>query len=74
MPPQTPTRTTLAVRCRQLRTDSGLSQAALAERAGLDRHTVQHVESAKNVTVDTLDRLADGLGVCVSELVQEISD
>lgn len=58
-------------RIRALRTQRGLTQEALCERAGISRDAVTRIESGSRVpTIDTLDRLAKGLGVSVSELVQ----
>lgn len=48
---------------RRLRSEAGLSQVELAERAGLDRTFVSLCERChRNVTVHSLFALADGLG------------
>lgn len=54
----------------------GWSQRRLSLRSGIDLNTVrrlfQHPET--NVTTETLGRLADTIGVDVSELIQSIPD
>ena len=55
---------------RRLRKEQGLSQEELAERSGLHRTFVSQIERAvKNVTLVSLDRVAQGLGVALRELV-----
>lgn len=62
----------LARLLRQLRTEKGLSQSALAERAGLSRNFVAQIERGESLpTVATLSRLAAALGVTSSELLSE---
>ncbi len=62
----------LARLLRQLRTERGLSQVALAERAGLSRNFVAQIERGKSLpTVATLGRLATALGITSSELLGE---
>jgi transcriptional regulator with XRE-family HTH domain len=47
----------------------GLSQEALAERCGLHRTYIGGIErSERNVSVDNVDRIAQALGIDVSEL------
>jgi putative transcriptional regulator len=58
-------------RLKPLRLKAGLSQAELAERAGLQRTTVNRLESARTFYVPhpaTLRALAKALGVTVSDL------
>jgi transcriptional regulator with XRE-family HTH domain len=53
-----------AKRIRQIREGKGLSQEGLADIAELHRTYVSSVERGeRNVTVDSLERLADALGV-----------
>jgi len=63
-----PARFQVATRVRELRRDQRLTQAQLAEASGLDRHTVQNIEAAKNCTLDVLEATAEGLGVQLTDL------
>lgn len=64
----------LAALTRTLRKAQGLSQEALAERAGLHRNFISLIERGQNQpTVDTLFRLAEALGLTAVELVERIS-
>lgn len=57
-------RVLVAANVRRLRKAQRLSQEALGDRAGVHRTFVGQVERAeKNVSVDTLDRLAGALEV-----------
>jgi transcriptional regulator with XRE-family HTH domain len=59
---------TVGERIRALRKAAGLSQERLAERAGLHYTYIGAVERAeRNVTLDTLVRIANGLGVAVGD-------
>lgn len=50
----------------------GLSQEKLAERAGCDRQSINRVENAAySPSLDRVFRLADALGVSLSELFAE---
>ena len=55
----------LVLRVRDLREALGLTQAELAERAGVRRATVNRIENAKVTAIDleVLEKLADALGV-----------
>ena len=57
------------------RARAGLSQAALADAAGVTRQTISDIErSAANPTVDVLDKIVNALGIPVDRLfVQHIS-
>lgn len=61
----------LLARIRALREARGLTQEALAERAGLTYKHYQLVESGlkPNFRIDTLIKMADGLGLKLSKLV-----
>lgn len=49
----------------------GLSQAALAERSGVSRRMLVAIEAGeKNVSLTTLDLIAEALGVAFSTLIQ----
>ncbi len=59
----------LGVRIASLRMERKLSQRALAASLGLDRPTLNAIESGTgNPTFETLCRIAEGLGVDVGEL------
>lgn len=62
----------LARLLRQLRTERGLSQSALAARAGLSRNFVAQIERGESLpTVATLGRLAAALETTAGELLGE---
>lgn len=64
--------TILARNIRQLRAGKAISQEALAELAGLHRTYLGSIERGeRNVSIDNIGRLADALGVTVSELLKE---
>lgn len=57
---------------RRVRVEQGISQDVLALEAGVDRTYVGRLERAiENPTVGVLDRLAEALGVHLSELFTE---
>jgi transcriptional regulator with XRE-family HTH domain len=59
-----PLRDTLAKNMRRLRATRGLSQEALAYESGLNRTYLSGVErSERNVSIDNIARIAEGLGV-----------
>ena len=61
-----------AKRLRQIRQVKGLSQEALADLAGLHRTYVGSVErSERNVSIDSMERLAKALEVDIAELLRE---
>ena len=61
----------LGVRIAQLRAEKGLSQRKFALVLELDRVTLNRIESGHgNPTLDTLERIAAGLGLPVSELLE----
>jgi transcriptional regulator with XRE-family HTH domain len=65
-------RATFARNLRAARLAEGLSQEALAERADLHRTYVSSVERCeRNITLDTVERLANALGVKPLDLLQE---
>jgi DNA-binding XRE family transcriptional regulator len=61
---------TLGARLRRAREEAGLTQPALGERAGLDQAVISRLERGKvRPRIDTLRRIAEGLGLSVSELL-----
>ncbi|MDE1164837.1 MAG: XRE family transcriptional regulator [Pseudomonas sp.] len=56
---------------RRLRLAAGLSQSALAELSTVSRRMLVAIEAGeKNVSLTTLDRLAEALGVAFSDLIR----
>ncbi|PWB31428.1 Cro/Cl family transcriptional regulator [Pseudomonas sp. SDI] len=56
---------------RRLRHAAELSQSALAEKSGVSRRMLVAIEAGeKNVSLTTLDRLAEALEVAFSDLIQ----
>jgi len=62
----------IGARLRRLRQLRGLSQLALAERAGLRQHTISQIESGtrdgRHIVLETAIRLAWGLGTSIDTL------
>ncbi len=58
-------------RLRALREKRGLSQRELAKAAGLHQPRIVELEAGKraNISLDTLERLADALGVAPAALL-----
>lgn len=62
-------------RLRRLRTEAGLSQVALAERAGLDHRTISRCENGhRAISIDVVARLAYALGVPPWRLLRDDPD
>ncbi len=66
-------RLVLAQRVKRLRTQLGWTQQELARRAGISRITISRIENEKDPSprVETLEKLANALGVKLAELFQE---
>ena len=63
-------RARFAVNLRAARLSHGFSQEELAERAGLHRNYIGSVErNEKNISIDSMERLAIALGVDVLDLL-----
>ena len=55
-------------RIREARKDKGLTQKEVGERMGVSESTVNQYESGKqNLTIETLQKLADAVGVNIKE-------
>jgi transcriptional regulator with XRE-family HTH domain len=64
-------RETLAINLRRLRHAAGLSQEELAHRADIDRTYISSIERRQYAaSIEVVDRLAKGLGIEASELLQ----
>ena len=60
-------------RVRALRKKKGWTQVEMADYLGLDRSYVSQIENGKrNITLDTLDIMARGLGVSLSKLFSKL--
>ncbi len=64
--------TRLGKTVRKLRTASGMTQAQLAERAGLAVESVSRLETGRltNLTIDVAERLARSLSVALPDLFE----
>ena len=63
----------LGERIRSLRANTGLSQEKFALKIGMDRTYFASVESGKrNVSIRNLEKIADGLGVSLSVLFENL--
>lgn len=60
----------LGKRIRELRQETGLSQEKFALKIGMDRTYFASVEAGKrNIAIVNIKKIADGLGVTLSELI-----
>jgi transcriptional regulator with XRE-family HTH domain len=57
----------------RLRNELGMTQETLAEKASVDRRSLQRIEAGQwNMTVDYLDRLRGALGCTWSQLIERL--
>lgn len=64
-------KTKFGLRVKALREDRGLTQYALAPLACVSRTYLADVERGKrNVSLETVGKIAEGLGVSIEELMQ----
>ena len=55
----------------RLRNEHGMTQEMLAEKAAIDRRSLQRIEAGQwNMTVNYLDKLKEALGCSWSQLVE----
>jgi transcriptional regulator with XRE-family HTH domain len=67
-----PLRQRLGRAIRRLRSEAGVSQEKLADKARLHRTTMSEIERGiSNVSVDIAERIAKALGVSLSRLFEE---
>lgn len=65
----------LGEKIRELRKEKKMTQAELAEDCGLDKQSIFRIEKGEfNITLSTLFRLADGLGVVATNLLSGLKD
>lgn len=63
----------IGVRIRELRTQLGISQEKFAMKISMDRTYFASVELGKrNISIVNIEKIANGLGVSLSELFQNI--
>ena len=61
------------IRLRELRKDAGFTQESLAQASGIDRSYCGGLERGeRNVALKNLEKLADALGLTLSELLEEV--
>ncbi|MGO1507145.1 MAG: helix-turn-helix domain-containing protein [Microbacterium sp.] len=67
--------TVIGKNSRRFRDDRGFSQSVLAKRAGLSKQTIVDIEAGRaNPTVETLEVLAEALGVSSRALISEMGN
>lgn len=71
----TPDAAALGRAVQAIRAENGISQVQLSERTGLVQSWISHIEHGRrNPTWGNLVRLAEGLGVPISELARRAED
>ncbi len=62
-------------RIRQLRKEKGMSQEKLAEKSGLHNTYIGQIERGeKNASLETIEKLANGLDISVGELFEPFNE
>ena len=58
-------------RIKQFRQDQGISAEELSRRSGVNMKTIYQIEHSdqENPRIDTIQRIADGLGVSLTDLL-----
>jgi transcriptional regulator with XRE-family HTH domain len=70
-PPAAPAIVILGANLRRARQRAGLTQAELAQRAGLAQPAISLIEAGQaNPTVQTLQQIADALGCSLADLLK----
>ncbi|MDY6781082.1 MAG: helix-turn-helix transcriptional regulator [Cyanobacteriota bacterium] len=65
----------VALNLRRMRKELGISQEDLAEKCGLHRTYIGAIErSERNITLQTLEKLAKSLDIAPHDLLQNCSD
>ena len=60
-------------RCKALRHDTGMSQMEFSNAIGMDRSYYASIEvGRRNVTLSSLAKIAGGLGITLSELLDDV--
>ncbi|BAP44454.1 XRE family transcriptional regulator [Pseudomonas sp. 21LCFQ02] len=69
--PRAPVLQHVGLNVRRLRNAAGISQSALADKSGVSRRMLVAIEAGENnVSLATLDRVAEALDVAFSDLIQ----
>ncbi|MFM9566099.1 helix-turn-helix domain-containing protein [Streptomyces turgidiscabies] len=64
-------RRAIGERIRESRRHANLTQEAVANRIGIDRPSIIEIEQGqRNMTIDTFIRIADAIGVPLTDLVR----
>ncbi|PAU74453.1 helix-turn-helix domain-containing protein [Halomonas salipaludis] len=72
-PPTCTARQRISANLKRLRRERGLSQEQMAELADFHRTYISQLERCvTNISVDGLERIANGLGVDIVELLQPL--
>ena len=59
----------------KLRKEQGMSQETFAYESGIDRRYMSDIENGKrNISLDILERIADKLGIKLSELFLKVEE
>ena len=70
---KTPLQLSFAQRCKELRMHLGMSQEAFANRIGMDRSYYGSIEvGGRNLTLSNLQKIADGFGLTLAELMEGV--
>lgn len=59
----------VGARIAEVRREKGITQDAMAEAIGCATKNYQRIEYGQNVTIETLTKIANALGVTVTDLV-----
>lgn len=63
----------IATNCRIFRAKLGITQSALAKRAGVSKQYIAKIEAGSgNITISVLEQLSKALGVTPAKLVSEL--
>ncbi len=63
---------TIGEKIKEIRIEKGLTQKTVGERCGVTDHVIRHYEKGlRNPKMNTLDKIASGLGVTFVELIRD---